>query len=81
MDEYNYALEEYRSARITCELARNFLKQYDFKKLLDAISRADAVGAMLDPTLYRDKHQAMLEDRAVFEAAQRFLKVWEKTER
>jgi hypothetical protein len=76
--EDNDAIEEYRHARITCELARNFLKQHDFKKLLNAISLADSVGAMLDPTLWRDKHEAMLEDKAVFEAAQKFLDVWEK---
>lgn len=65
---------------MACELARNFLTQHNFKKLLDAISVADSLGAMLDPTLYRDKHAAMLEDRVVFEAAQRFLQAWDKAD-
>lgn len=67
---------DYRAARMACEVAKALLEQHDFKKILDAISRAESVGAILDPTLYRDKIGAMLEDRQVFGAARGFLTTW-----
>ncbi len=36
--------------------------------LLEKIERADSVGAILDPTLYRANHAAMMEDKKVVEA-------------
>lgn len=36
--------------------------------ILAAIERADAVGAILDPTLYRANHAALMEDKKVVEA-------------
>lgn len=67
---------DYRAARMACEVAKALLEQHDFKKLLDAISRADALGPFVDPTLYRSKAGAMLEDRQVFGAARGFLTTW-----
>lgn len=75
----NDLIEEYRAARVACELAKDLLKQHDLQKLLDAISVADSVGAMMDPTLYRKKVGAMLEDREVFMAATKFIKTWEQS--
>lgn len=69
-------VDAYQQARMACEIAKRLLEEHDFDGLLDAISRADSVGAILDPTLYREKIDAMLEDRKVFEAARRFLKTW-----
>jgi hypothetical protein len=42
---------------------------HDIPKLLADIERADAVGWAIDPTLYRDKVDAMNEDREVLKAA------------
>lgn len=70
--------EAYKEARIACQLARTILKAHedDFAELLRAISRAETLGPILDPTLYRDKRKAMDEDRKVFEAAAAFLRTW-----
>lgn len=72
--------ESYIAARMACEVARNLLRGHDFAALLAAISKADALGPMLDPTLYRDKHVAMAEDEKVFRAAVAFLAAWKKRE-
>lgn len=73
-------VEEYRAALAACVLARDLLRQHDLSALLRAIDRADAVGAMLDPTLYRDRAHLMHEDRAVFSAALRFVGTWPRPE-
>lgn len=73
-------VEIYKSARMACELARTLLEQHDFSKLVAAIDRADAIGPLVHPTLWRDKNKAMLEDREVFAAALRFLGPWKKSE-
>lgn len=78
MSEDNDLIENYQTARLACEMAKDVLAQYDFRKLLDDIAKADSIGAMVDPTLYRSKRQAMQEDREVFEAALRFIRTWEK---
>lgn len=36
--------------------------------MLAAIERADSIGAIIDPTLYRANHAAMMEDKRVVEA-------------
>ena len=36
--------------------------------MLERIERADSIGAILDPTLYRANHKAMMEDKAVIAA-------------
>jgi len=72
-------IEEYRDARRTCELAKEMLKQHDLEQILKDINRADAVGMFTDPTLWREKHKAMDEDKEVFAAALKFIRTWEKT--
>ncbi len=62
-------IEEYRSALRTCALAAQLLAQHDIPKLLADIEHADSFGPLLDPTLWRDKHKAMNEDREMFRAA------------
>jgi hypothetical protein len=69
-------IETYQQARIACELARNLLSSHDFQELLRAIERAESVGPIVDPTLYRAKAAAINEDRDVFAAALKFLRTW-----
>lgn len=73
--------EEYISARLACEMVKDLLKQHNFSELLSAIDRADTLGPMLDPTLWRDKRQVMMEDRKVFEVAKRFVEAWPEDKR
>ena len=68
--------ESYITARMACEVARKLLEGHNFDELLADIDRADALGPLLDPTLYREKHRAMEEDAEVFRAALRFLSTW-----
>jgi hypothetical protein len=67
MDE-KMKIEEYQGAVQGVVLCARLIEQYDIPKLLEAIERADAFGGMLDPTLWRGKHGAMMEDKAVLEA-------------
>jgi len=62
-------IEEYQSAVRTCALVAQMLAQHDIPQLLRDIGRADLVGPLLDPTLWLAKHQAMLEDKSLLEAA------------
>lgn len=75
------SVEAYRQARLACELARNILKEHDIAELVRAIEHSEALGPMLDPTLYRDKRKQMEEDRRVFEGALAFLRAWEPARR
>lgn len=68
-------VEEYQHALKTCALVATLLEQIDIPKLLEMIERADAFGGMIDPTLYRDKHGAMMLDKKLLEAA-RPLRNW-----
>lgn len=63
------SVEEYQSAVVAAKFCANLLAGHDINKLLDAIERADAVGPVLDPTLYRDKQKAMHEDKELLQAA------------
>lgn len=78
--EAELKIEKYRFARAACEFARVVLKEHDIEQILKDINRADAVGMFVDPTLWRDKHQAMDEDKMVFAAALKFLRTWPKKE-
>lgn len=59
----------YRSAVATAQLCAQLLSQHDLPQLLRDIERADAIGPILDPTLWRDKNKAMEEDKELLEAA------------
>lgn len=74
----NEKVGRYRHARLACELVRNLLQQHDFSQLLRDIESADAIGPMVDPSLWMKKGKAMDEDREVFRAALRFLGAWPK---
>lgn len=62
-------VEAYRTALMLCIAAARLIGQFDIPKLLADIDHADSIGPILDPTLWRDKHEAMHEDREVFRAA------------
>lgn len=66
-------IDDYRTALRAAVLAATMLAEHDWKGLIEAIDRADAVGPFLDPTLYRDKAAAMQSNREVFKAAMDFV--------
>jgi methyl coenzyme M reductase gamma subunit len=55
-------------------MCANTLSQYDLDGLIAAGQRADSIGAIVDPTLYRSKAHAMREDLAMLEAARTFVR-------
>ena len=61
--------DDYQSAVIAVAMCGKMLAQHDLPKLLQAIERAEVMGPLLDPTLWRAKSKAMAEDRAAIEAA------------
>ena len=60
---------EYRAGLLACYAAAQAIAQHDLPAMLEAADRAEAMGPVLDPTLYRDKAGAMHEDRKVISAA------------
>lgn len=64
-DAYSEALHGAHVVRI---LARILDGRCDLAGAVRAVDEADAVGAILDPTLYRDRAGAMQEDRATLVA-------------
>ena len=69
---------DYRAALEAVAMAMAILRQHDLPRLLFAIERADTLGPILHPTLYREKGAAMREDAEVLEAA---LPLWRLAER
>jgi len=65
---------EYQAAVLAAVLCAGILSEHDIPSLLAAIDSAESLGPLLDPTLWREKHQAMQEDREVLRAA---LPLWE----
>ena len=63
------AIEEYQAAVMAAVMAARVLAPHDLDEMLRSIDHADAVGAILDPTLYRAKASKMHEDRELLEAA------------
>lgn len=61
--------EHYRAQFMMILNAARIVSLVDVPDLLERIERADAVGGLIDPTLYREKHGAMMEDKQVLEAA------------
>lgn len=68
--------EDWRAARIAAELVRNVLAPHDWHALIEQGARAETIGPMTDPTLYRKRGQLVREDLEVFRAAARFLGTW-----
>lgn len=61
--------EEYKEAVRACHMAAAIVGQHDLDGVLRRIANAETMGPLLDPTLYREKGQAMREDKEVVEAA------------
>lgn len=62
-------IDAYQDAVRACALLAGLLLMHDLPGLLRAIERADAIGPLVDPTLWRDKGAAMLQDKELLEAA------------
>lgn len=60
---------EYRNQMEIVIAAARMLTIVDLPELIADIDRAEAVGPVLHPTLYRDRAKAMAEDREIFQAA------------
>ncbi len=72
--EEQEAIDEYRNALLHVVVVATMVGEIDFAKLIRAIDHADTVGPILDPTtLYREKAQAMREDRELFVLAQKLV--------
>lgn len=52
--------------------------QMPLDQVLGAMGRAEGMGPVLDPTLYKDKIKALLEDREVVEAV---IPIWHLAQR
>lgn len=65
--------EEYRFAHQNITMAYQLLSALPLQEILAAQQRAHTIGPMLDPTMYRDKMQAMVEDESLFRAALTFV--------
>jgi len=61
--------DEYRAALLIVYTQAMVLAAYDLDEMIAAIDRAETLGPIVDPTLWKDKRQSMAEDRAVLEAA------------
>jgi hypothetical protein len=62
-------IEEYQNTLRVCAMLAGLVGEHDIPKMLEMIERADSIGGMIDPTLYREKHGAMMEDKELLEAA------------
>lgn len=60
---------EYQNAIKTCAMAARIMATLEIDKLLESISKADAVAPLVDPTLWMQKRDAMLQDRELLNAA------------
>lgn len=59
----------YRASLESVVMAARLVSQWDLPELLKAMGRAQAIGPLVDPTLYRAKAAAMEQDRELLEAA------------
>ncbi len=54
--------QNYESSLVGTWALAQLVAEAPLEEMLGAAERADAVGAALDPTLYREKHRALHED-------------------
>lgn len=64
-----YKREGYPEDLVAVASHARMLALVDVPAMLAMIERADAVGAVLDPTLYREKAAVMMIDKRLLEAA------------
>lgn len=67
---------DYQTAIRACATAGAMISQCDLPEILAAISRAETLGPIVDPTLYIRKHKSMEQDKRLVEAA---LPLWRFT--
>lgn len=60
--------ERYRTRLVQCLMLARLAADIPTGEILDSIERADSVGAIFDPTLYREKHAAMMQDKELVKA-------------
>jgi hypothetical protein len=60
--------EAFRAALELVIGAGRTISMLDLPAMLQMMERTDALGPVLDPTLYREKHRAMESDRQILEA-------------
>jgi hypothetical protein len=70
--------EEWRDQLLTVIAAGTLLSTVDVPGMIARMGLADALGPMLDPTLYRDRAKAMDQDRDLLNAALPFWRLLEK---
>ena len=70
--------EEWRNAMLSIHIARSILRQWDLKAMMDISIRQDSIAPIIDPTMWRDKHEAAAVDRQCIEAALAFLREFPK---
>jgi len=61
--------ETYQAAVRCAAMTASMLAQWDIPVLLSSIDQAESIGPLVDPTLYREKAEAMREDRDILKAA------------
>lgn len=66
---------EYKSGLQGISMAMTILAQHDLPAMLEAARRSDAIGCFVDPTLYREKAEALRIDIETMEAA---LPLWNR---
>ncbi len=67
--------EEYSLGLRGVGMAMTMLSQHDLPAMLEAARRSDAIGCFVDPTLYREKAEALRIDIETMEAA---LPLWNR---
>jgi hypothetical protein len=75
----NY-VEEHQTAVRNAMLIYQIIRDEPLAELLERIDRAEGVAPVLDPTLYRDKRQALSEDKRMIEALFSFQSAMKKLE-
>lgn len=65
----NERVAEYRDVMLTVATAAKLLLTADIEQMLAAIERADCFGPLFDPTAWREKHEAMGQDKELLQAA------------
>lgn len=71
-------MERYQAALKACAEACRIVCQHDIKGLLEAIEHAQTAGPLLDPTLYRDRAEALDLDAELLRLALPFVAYREK---
>jgi hypothetical protein len=62
-------LEQYKQALMAARMCATLMAVHDIPKMLEAISRSESLGPLLDPTAWIKNHKAMEEDKGLLTAA------------